>query len=161
VSDAVGPILDGIKALLEGTSGVSRTISTGTFRHVPISAFEVGALAATGSTHPFTLTADSVVAIDGEQMGLAGSHVYGAHEIGIHVLYGSKPHDSLALEKAVSGDEYKIRRCLLWPRNWATVTGWTGADLVSSSRDMIGDDETQSVMMLTVTLQVWHREEQV
>lgn len=159
MSDGVGPILDGIRALLNGSAGVGRTIAAGSFRHVPVSALEIGALAATGSARPYTLTADDVVSLTGEQMGLAGSHVYGAHEVGIHVLYGSKPHDMLTLEKTISADEYKIRRCLTWPRNWATVSGWTGADVVSASRDMIGEDETQSVIMLTVVLQVWHRED--
>jgi hypothetical protein len=161
VSDAVGPILDGIKALLNGSAGVGRTIAAGSFRHIPVAALEIGALAASGSTRPYTLTADAIVALDGEQMGLAGSHVYGAHEIGIHILYGTKPHDMLTLEKTIAADEYKIRRCLTWPRNWATVSGWTGADVTSCSRDLIGEDETQSVLMLTVSLQVWHREEQV
>lgn len=154
-------ILDGIVALLEGSAGTTRTISSGEFKRREA----ITQSNAAAKPRPFILHADQEVEDESLPSDVAGNYVHRAWQVELVVGYADKPQDRFGLLKTMADDERTIIRCLGYPINWNTVSGWQGAAIESSRssfhRQPLDEEHPDGpeIHLLVVSITVSYRED--
>ena len=158
-------VIDRLKDLMEGSvSGLSRSISSGRFQHVP---FDPGSLLARAVSAPYPFEIED----QGEYQPLDVPSTTSADQIWhgcrwvVRVAYASSPLDQTERLKTLQRDRYEIRRCLGDPLNWLTVTGIARVvadESVLREAEIIGADAdaVDQLLFLETTLDLTYREDQ-
>ena len=149
-------IIDGIKLIMSGDSGDVRTIPSGVFKYVSDDDdFDINL--AVDDPRPYYIEIDEDEEGDSD---LSGDYRHFSFDARLSVVYADKPHDRDGLESVMDRHRKYIRSALVWPRNWALVTGWTGCEM-TFTRQAIGD-ETEDIIIgriLVANMTISYRED--
>ena len=147
-------ILDGIIALVQGTTGSGRTVTAALFKHREESLEEVGPQAAAKTPRPFELTDYAGTESLDTPSNVSGSEVYGAAEVLLRVGYAGKPTKQHTTRKAILDQERTLRRALEWPPNWVITSGWVGCVVGDSAIEDISEDDDFQHLALEIPLTI-------
>lgn len=160
---AMRAIMGGIVDLLQGKTGATECrIPTQRFRHSNVGVRSLGPNAASRAPRPFSF--ESLALLDsGEAQGdlTSGTGMRGQHRLVLEIAYGDMPQQRREILSDIADDETDIRRVLEYEPNIALTSEWTGCRVASTSIDLAGDDDVQSMRILVVELEIDHHETRI
>ena len=163
MADVLSDIMDRVVDLLEGRpSGVTRSIPSGLFKHVPFDA-EYGLTAAVSKPYPFEIEDAGEFQPADVPSTISPNNVWHGANLLIRVAYMADPHNAKERLRTIQEGRYYIRRCLDDPDSFSTLSGFSGAwahDGEITSAVLPGSDNEQDVMLLLeVPVRIHYRED--
>ena len=152
-------IIGEVETLLEGSTGVDRTVASGKLTLVG-SDHEFQFAQCTADPRPFYIEVGEEYEDDTMPSDVSGDYLYRARRLTILVAYGYIPEDTpMEREVTIADDEKIFVSCLTWPLNWALVTDWCGAEVTADRLASRDSDGVIAIQFLKLGLDVSYRED--
>jgi hypothetical protein len=151
-------ILDKLKDLLEGSDGVTRTVTVGKFQVVG-SDFEWEQAQCSQDPRPAYIEEGEETEGVGLPSDVSGDYLWRERNVLVHIGYAYDPDDDdTDRAEVIADDELEAVRCLSWPLNWALVTDWCGCQVLASRVPVRDPDGVIAIMYLRLSLGLTYRE---
>lgn len=141
---ALPGLVDKLVSLLEGKStGVTRYISTGEFKHTPYNPNSLWSPSAK-RPFPFEIIDGGIFQPLDAPSTLCHSQVWHGATLIVRVGITTSAHDAYGLMKTIQKLRYDIRRCLGDPASWGNTTGFGKVEVFEGDiniEDIEGSDE--------------------
>jgi len=151
----INSIMDRMVALLEGATA-SRSIATQRFRHLQNGLTTASQISAQRA-RPFVVEVTGYYEPESLPSTLCGDRIWRGATVVVSVAYHVQPANEYSLVKSIAEDHREIDRCLGYPENYSTVTGYSRSTV--SDVEYSAADGNEFIILAQIPINVVYRED--